>query len=282
MLTLKTTDSFDPAQTFLCGQCFRWEPLDEKTFFGTVGSLAAKVSCPDPYTVCIDASGGDEEFWRSYLGLSFDYADVKKELSADSHLKPCIERGHGIRILRQDPWETTISFIISANNNIPRIKKIISKLCELYGDKTEFDGKTVFGFPSPERLAKLELDELAEIRAGFRDKYIHDAAKRIASGEIDLKKIAAADDAVAKTELMKIKGVGSKVADCILLFSLGRYSVFPLDVWTKRILAEVYGAEEKTLSEFIPARFGKYAGIAQQYLYYFYAVEKQSIAETNH
>lgn len=280
MITLNTKDCFDPEQTFLCGQCFRWEKLPDNTFFGIVGDSAAKISCPDPYTVCIESGNSDCGYWERYLGLTYDSAAAKSALSADKIMQTCIERGGGIRILRQEVWETVISFIISANNNIPRIKKIISKLCELYGNRIDFDGRTVYGFPTAERLAGLELSDLAEIRAGFRDKYILDAARRVAAGEINLDAVSELDDAAAKAELMKIKGVGSKVADCVLLFALGRYKTFPLDVWTKRVLAEVYGVDEKKPEGFIAEHFGDYAGIAQQYLYYYYAIIKENTAKS--
>ncbi len=274
MIKLYNIDHFSLEETFLCGQCFRWEKDDNGTFYGVVGNAAVKMYYHDPKTIYVESSNPDLVYWSKYLNFSSDYNKIEEALSTDKILKTCIEAGRGIRILRQELWETIVSFIISANNNIPRIKKIISKLCELYGEKIEFDDKVFYGFPEPETLAALELEDLAEIRAGFRDKYILDAARKVASGEVSLGEIEKMNDVNAKKELMKIKGVGSKVADCVLLFALGRHKTFPKDVWIKRILNEVYNVEEKDMDSFVAEKFGNYGGFAQQYLYYYYAVVK--------
>lgn len=278
MIRLYNIDHFSLDQTFLCGQCFRWEKADDGTFYGVVANHAVKMYYHDPKTIYVESSNPDLVYWSHYLNFSNDYNVIEEKLWNDEKLRPCIETGRGIRILRQDLWETIISFIISANNNIPRIKKIISALCENFGEEIHFDGKTFFGFPSPEVLASLTTEDLAPIRAGFRDKYILDAAKRVASGEINLDDIKKMTDKDAKSTLMKIKGVGNKVADCILLFALGRYKTFPQDVWIKRILNDLYGVGEKDIPAFVENTFGNYGGIAQQYLYYYYAIEKMSDA----
>lgn len=275
MIKLNNIDHFALDETFLCGQCFRWEKEADGTFYGVAGSNAAKIYYHDENNIYLESSNGDLVYWSKYLNFSCDYNEAEKFLSSDEKLKAPIEAGRGIRILRQELWETIVSFIISANNNIPRIKKIINNMCRLWGEKIEFDGRTFYGFPAPERLAKLSLEELAPIRAGFRDKYILDAAKKVASGEINLPEIEKMGDRAAGDELMKIKGVGRKVADCILLFSLGRHSVFPLDVWTKRIVSDLYGVDEKNIPGFVSERFKNYSGIAQQYLYYYYAIQKK-------
>ncbi len=277
MIKLYNIDHFDLEQTFLCGQAFRWEKDKSGAFYGIAGNSVAKIYHHDEKNIYIESSNPNLVFWSNYLNFSCDYNTVEKELSHDKVLLPCIKAGNGIRILRQDLWETIVSFIISANNNIPRIKKIINKMCELFGEKIEFDGKVFYGFPAPEALAGLELADLAPIRAGFRDKYILDAAKKVVSGEINLNEIPKLNNKSAKTELMKIKGVGTKVADCVLLFSLGRHDIFPLDVWTKRIINEVYGIDEKAVPDFVQTHFGKNAGIAQQYLYYYYAIVKNNL-----
>lgn len=274
MIKLFNIDHFDLDQTFLCGQCFRWEKAEDGTFYGVVGNAAAKMYWHDEKTVYVESTNPDLVYWSRYLNFSNDYNKIEEQLSRDEKLLPCIEKGRGIRILRQELWETVVSFIISANNNIPRIKKIIAGLCEMYGDRIEFDGRVFYGFPTAETLAALDVEDLQPCRAGFRDKYILDAARRVASGETDLSAIEKMNDADAKTELMKICGIGSKVADCVLLFSLGRYRTFPKDVWIKRILSEVYGVGEKGIDGFVAEKFGNFAGIAQQYLYYYYAVEK--------
>ncbi len=277
MIKLYNIDHFSLDETFLCGQTFRWEKDETGTFYGIVANYAAKAYYYDKNTIYIESSNPDLCFWSNYLNFSCDYNQAEGLLAKDKSLVPCIEAGRGIRILRQDLWETIVSFIISANNNIPRIKKIIDKMCQLFGEEIQFDGKIFYGFPSPEALAALELSDLAPIRAGFRDKYILDAAKKVVSGEVNLNQIPKLNNLSAKAELMKINGVGTKVADCVLLFSLGRHDVFPLDVWTKRIIEEVYGIDEKSVPSFVTEHFGKNAGIAQQYLYYYYAIAKNNL-----
>ena len=274
MIKLYNIDHFSLEETFLSGQCFRWTKSEDGTFYGVVGSDAVKMYYHDPKTIYVESTNPDLVFWSRYLNFSCDYNEAENFLKNDENLLKPIEAGRGIRILRQDLWETIISFIISANNNIPRIKKIIEKLCFLYGDKIDFDGKTFYGFPSAECLSRLELSDLSQIKAGFRDKYILDAAKKVVSGEVNLSEIEKMGDEKAKTELMKINGVGTKVADCILLFSLGRHKIFPLDVWTKRIIGNLYNVEEKDIPDFVLEKFKNYSGIAQQYLYYYYAIQK--------
>ncbi len=276
MIRLYNIDHFSLDETFLCGQCFRWEKDSDGTFYGVVANHAVKMYYVDPKTIYVESSNPDLVYWSHYLNFSNDYNFIEQKLSADEKLRPCIEKGRGIRILRQDLWETIVSFIISANNNIPRIKKIISSLCEKYGEKIDFDGKVFYGFPSPEVISVLTPEDLTDIRAGFRDKYIIDAAQRVVSGEVDLEQLPKMSNADAKKTLMKIKGVGSKVADCVLLFALGRYKTFPQDVWIKRILFEQYGVAEKDIDTFVEQNFGNFGGVAQQYLYYYYAVEKNT------
>ncbi|MBR2452687.1 MAG: DNA-3-methyladenine glycosylase 2 family protein [Clostridia bacterium] len=278
MIKLYNIDHLSLDETFLCGQCFRWEKDENGVFWGVVKNHAAKMYYHDENTIYLESSNPDLIFWSRYLSFSSDYNVIEETLWKNELLRPSIERGRGIRILRQDLWETIVTFIISANNNIPRIKKIVSALCENFGEKIEFDGKTFFGFPTPEALAKLTVDDLKIIRAGFRDKYILDAAKKVASGETSLDAIQTMSDKDAKKELMKINGIGSKVADCVLLFALGRYKTFPQDVWIKRILADLYGVDEKDIPSFAEKTFGNFGGVAQQYLYYYYAIEKENIA----
>ncbi len=275
MIKLYNIDHFRLEQTFMCGQCFRWYRDGNGVFRGVVGKEAVKMYYVDENTIFVESTNPDLVYWSHYLNFSSDYNKIEESLSGDELLKKAIEKGRGIRIVKQEPWETIVSFIISANNNIPRIKKIIEKLCERFGNKIEFDREVFYGFPDPETLAVLSPEDLAEIKCGFRDKYIIDAAKKVASGEINLEKIHLMTDEDAKKELMKIKGVGPKVADCILLFAYQRHKIFPLDVWTKRILKEQYNVEEKEAEGFIKEKFGNYAGFAQQYLYNYFAVEKE-------
>ncbi len=260
---------FDSVATFECGQCFRWTD-DGDGYTGIVGDKVCRIKgmeliCPDE----------DNEFWREYFCLDFDYAEMKKTLlKSDLSLKECIDFGKGIRILKQPLWETVVSFIISANNNIPRIRKIIDTLCSMYGDEVIFEGKSYYTFPSAECLAGLTAEDLAPLKAGYRDKYILDAAAKFATGAIDPEKLDTLTlDEVEKT-LLSIKGVGKKVADCIMLFSLGRYEVFPQDVWIKRVMLDVYSVSENQAGSFAKEKFGEFAGFAQQYLFYYYRENK--------
>lgn len=276
MIKLFNIDHFRLEDTFLCGQCFRWRKDDNGVFYGVVENHAVKMYYFDENTIYVESSNPDLIYWSRYLSFSTDYNVIEEALSGDEALKKCISAGKGIRILHQDLWETLVSFIISANNNIPRIQKIIEKMCELFGEEIDFGGKKYYGFPTAQKLASLSLEDLAPIRAGFRDKYILDAANKVASGEIDLEKIKLMNDADAKAELMKIKGIGSKVADCILLFALSRYKTFPKDVWIKRIMENEYGVSEKEIDNFVSEKFGNWAGIAQQYLYYYHAIKSEA------
>ncbi len=271
MIYLK--NDFSPVHTFDCGQCFRWNQTDVKDeYIGVAGGRVCRVREGEVY--CPDE---DNLFWENYFCFDTDYGHIKTLIGGnDPKLKKCIEFGGGIRLLRQDVWETIISFIISANNNIPRIKKIIETMCSEFGEKIETyidipgNNQDYYAFPTAEKLSSLDISDLACLRAGYRDKYIMDAASKVASGEVDLDELHGMPTADAKKELMKIKGVGGKVADCILLFSLSRWELFPKDVWIKRILDEVYSVSEKDIDGFIADKYGEYAGFAQQYMYYYY------------
>ncbi len=248
---------FDVSKTFDCGQCFRFEKTEE----GWQGMAFGKfLTVTDGESIVLNGVS-EEEFqglWKGFFDLDRDYGEINLCLSKDPVVKQALESARGIRILRQDKWETLCSFIISQNNNIPRIKGIIGRLCEFFGDKTEYG----YTFPTAKRIASLSVDELAPIRSGFRAKYIMDAATRVAGGEIDMEHISTLDYESAKAELMKIKGVGNKVADCVLLFGYGFFDAFPKDVWIKRVIEKYYG------DSFDESVFKPYGGIAQQYLFY--------------
>lgn len=245
---------FDLGATLECGQCFRWDRQPDGSYRGTAGGKALCVS-QDHMEAAMD-----DPFWRAYFDLDRDYAAIREALSASSPvLAKAASFAPGIRILQQDPWEALCSFIISQNNNIPRIKGIISRLCEAFGEEME---QGVRCFPSPERLAGLEEEDLAYLRCGFRARYILDAARKVASGEVDLKALRTAPLAQAREQLMAIVGVGPKVADCALLYGLHRLEAFPMDVWMKRAMKEWFPGRK-------PEDFGPYAGIAQQYLFHY-------------
>lgn len=269
---------FDLSHIFDCGQAFRFNAQPDGSYLGTAYEKTVRISKQNDTIILHDTSMKDfNDIWYHYLDLDRDYSSVKMILAADDNvMKQAVEFGHGIRILNQQLWETIISFIISASNNIPRIKKIIELLCSNFGNEHVYEGNIFYSFPSPEKIAELTIDDLSVIRAGFRDKYILDCAKKVVSGEIDLDKINDMSTPDAKKALMSIWGIGNKVSDCILLFGMQRYDSFPIDVWIKRIMEYCYfnNIEQpiKTIALFADNKFGKLGGMAQQYLF-FYARE---------
>ncbi len=272
-LILENVCDFEPCHIFDCGQCFRWERQSENSYFGIAFGKALLIEKSGDSLVFYNTSIDDfEKIWRNYFDLGRDYGGIKGYLSKDKIMAEAISFGEGIRILNQEPFEALISFIISASNNIPRIKGIISRLCENFGDRISYMGKDYYCFPTPKKLASLSLQELSVIRAGFRDKYILSAAKAVASGEIDLERVKNLNSTDAKKEIMTLSGVGSKVADCILLFAFSKCDSFPVDVWIKRIMEHCYFDKKDTaitqIAEYAREHFGEYGGFAQQYLFY--------------
>lgn len=261
-LKLKNFENIDLVQTFECGQCFRWQKNSENSYTGIFEGKKLELSQLTPNTIILSTDMSDfKKIWYKYFDLETDYKKIGENITT---LHPILKKAYiecsGIRILRQEPWETLCSFIISQNNNIPRIKKIIKSLCDLFGDKIENSKEK--SFPSSEVISKLNLEDLEPIRSGFRAKYILDAARKISSKIVDFKKIKNLDYIDAKNELMKIKGVGPKVADCVLLYGFHRLEAFPEDVWIKKVMNKFFKNES-------PKIFGEYAGIAQQYLYHY-------------
>lgn len=259
-ILFKNVSDLDLAQTLDCGQSFRWEQQENGDFKGVAfdREVTARLNGGDFYI--LGGKEEDSELWSEYFDLDFDYAAVRGELSELSKvLKAAAGYAPGIRILKQDSWEALCSFIISQNNNIPRIKGIIKRLCENFGYKTADGGYT---FPTAQRLAKLTVDDLVPLRSGFRAKYLIDAAQKVASGEVDLDKIKTMPIDEARQALMTIKGVGPKVAECALLYGMHRLECFPMDVWMKRAMAVL-------LPELEVDDLGAYAGIAQQYIFHY-------------
>ncbi len=251
----------DLEQTLDCGQSFRWKKQSDGSFKGVAYGKSVSMKMQDD-TLYIDNATEDdfEKIWKDYLDLTLDYGKIRMEIS---QLHPVLEDASkyapGIRILQQEPYEALCTFIISQNNNIKRIKGIIDRLCETFGEKLP-DGEYIF--PKAETLAQLSEEDLAPLRAGFRNKYIIDGAKKVASGEVNLEICKTLPYEDARAELMKIKGVGVKVADCTLLFGMHRIEAFPIDVWMRR-------AMEKLFPNMKPEDFGCYAGIAQQYIFHY-------------
>lgn len=254
--------NFNIAQTLDCGQAFRWSKNDDEVWQGIAFGKLLRLKQDEEKIILFDTTKKDfEKIWLDYFDLNRDYAQIIDGISHNETLKNAAKYGNGIRILRQDSWEALCSFIISQNNNIPRIKGIVERLCENFGDKIE-GGYT---FPTAEKISLLSLDDLAVLRSGFRAKYILDAAKRVASGEICFAEIEKLSTDEARQKLMCIYGVGAKVADCAMLYGMGRLDAFPKDVWIKRALEVLFDGE-------LPEAATCYAGIIQQYIF-FYARE---------
>lgn len=259
-------------KTFDCGQCFRFDSVSlfgNKYEYGGVafGRYVVFAQNCDTEIIIYGATASDfEKIWAPFLSLDVDYEKIDDHIVSTigtDHMTRATKYSYGIRILRQNMWESLCSFIISQNNNIPRIKKIISALCKKYGDVVEFNGETHYSFPSAAKLKEVGMDAIFELKTGFRAKYIHDASCKVADGEIDLDKIKESEFDLALNELCKIKGVGLKVASCALLFGFEKTEAFPIDVWMKRAIEKHFGGE------FDHKALGKSAGIAQQYLFYY-------------
>lgn len=284
-LILTDIDYFTLKDTFECGQCFRWNVLPDGGYFGIAGNRALKITQSGNEIIFHETSMEDfESFWKNYFDFERDYGAVKETIAKDNIMKKAFEFGTGIRILRQQLWECVVSFIISASNNIPRIKKIVELFCENFGSEIFYMGNTYHAFPTPEQTAVLSVDDLKVIRAGFRDKYIIDAAEKFLSDSDMLEEnLLAVSSFEAKEILLRINGVGNKVADCILLFGLGKYDSFPIDVWMKRIMEYCYfnniPQDKKTIARFAKMQFGELSGFAQQYLFFYARENKIGVSE---
>jgi len=261
--TLTPNGSFSLRQTFLCGQCFRWDEMPDGSFVGVFGSTVARIWETDG-TVTVEANTPCADALSGYLDLSRDYDAIRNAVSIDAQTEKAAAFGAGIRILKQDAWEALCSFIISQCNNISRIKAIISKLCSAYGTPIPWNGEVYYTFPEAHVLAPLTAGELDFLKCGYRTPYILGAARAVAEGRLDLSRTAALTTDEAKAVLRTLDGVGEKVASCMLLFGLQKLDAFPVDVWVRRATETLYG------KGFDPkSAFGPYAGIAQQYLFYY-------------
>ncbi len=265
--------NFDPVHTFECGQCFRWIRQEDGSYDGVVRKKAVNIKFEGNRLFISNSTYEDfQNLWYQYLDLGRDYDDIKARLMKDEIMERAIKFGHGIRLLKQDILETLISFILSANNMIPRIMKSVEIISCLYGEEIHAGGRTYYSFPGVDELAGTNLERLEVCRGGFRCKYILQAAESVKKGDVDLYGLKYMNTPEARKELMKLPGVGPKVADCVLLYSGTKYDVFPTDVWVKRVMEELYFKREtsfKEIQEFASDYFGELAGFAQQYLFYY-------------
>ena len=256
-------DDFDLEKIFECGQCFRWNKDENGDYIGVAMGKAAKIRKEND---SIFISGTTDDFnniWFDYFDLGKNYSQLRKSLCIDDYMKRATEYGAGIRILNQDRWEALCSFIISQCNNIPRIKKIVETLCTCFGDETELDGVVYHTFPTAERVAKLAEADLAPLRCGYRAPYIIGAARAVDSGTLDLDALSTVSLDEARMKLKTLNGVGDKVANCAILFSLRIEDAFPIDVWMKKAIQEHYNGKLDTKV------FGGHSGLAQQYMFYY-------------
>lgn len=264
---------------FECGQCFRWNQEKDGSYTGVFQNNVLNVREEKSQIIFQGICEEDiEKVVTEYFDLDRNYEEIQRKLNkVDEPLKQSISYGKGIRLLNQELWETIISFIISANNNIPRIKGIIERISKQYGNQIEWREKEYYTFPSIVQLAKANIEDLRALGLGFRDKYVYETTQMILKQEIDLEKLQQEQETQKVREaLLRLSGVGPKVADCIMLFStLKRLDVFPIDVWVRRVMNDLYihnpqeeKVNKKEIEKLAKQKYGKLAGIAQQYLFY--------------
>lgn len=278
MIEITGIKDFDTDHIFDCGQCFRWNRENDGSYTGIAGNRPANIAFRGGSVLIDAADDGETGFWRNYLDLDRDYGQIKQTLaSEDEIICRAIEYGQGIRILNQNRWETIISFIISQNNNIPRIKGCIENLCRNFGESAGiFRGTEYYELPKPQVLAALDVNDLAPVKPGYRAKYIIETSKQIAADGGEAFLDSAFDENTSGDEVYEyltgLCGVGPKVANCIMLFCMRQYDSFPVDVWVRRVMNRLYGFDEsdtKGMKAFAADRYTNLGGFAQQYLFYY-------------
>ena len=274
---IKNCKSFKVKDIFECGQCFRWNEEPDGSYTGIFGHNVLNVKEEKDIVITGICNGDIEDICKYYFDLDRNYEEIKKTLSlVDDNMKESIKYGEGIRILNQNLWEMIISFIISANNNIPRIKGIIERMSAKYGQEIKFRGTSYYTFPTIDELSQASVKDLKDLGLGFRDRYVYETTKKIKEGKINLENLKQEPTNEVRKQLLTLTGVGPKVADCIMLFStLKRFDVFPVDVWVRRVMNDLYIHNEdetkvnkKQIQEIARDKFGALEGIAQQYLFY--------------
>ena len=286
-IILENVKDFNIKQILECGQCFRWERITDTDYIIVAYRRVIEVIQEGSTVTILNTNMKDfNEIWKQYFDLEVNYGEIKEELSKDELLRKSVEFGYGIRILNQDPFEMLISFIISARNSIPSIMKTIKKISERWGDKIEYKGNIYYAFPTPEQLKEATLEKIKETGASFRSKYIVDTIGKVNAAieaknngtlneelqQFDLEYIKSLPTDECHKALQNFMGVGAKVADCIMLFSMAKKSAFPVDVWIKRAMIHFYLAPDVSLNKirvFGRDKFGELSGMAQQYLFYY-------------
>lgn len=270
-LRLPCPDGFSPEESLFCGQCFRFTQEEDGTISGAAGNHYIALTHRGDSLLLEHCPEEDLPFWENYFDFSTDYNALKTLFSRDETMALACAFAPGIRILRQEPWEALCSFILSQSNNIRRISGIIDRLCRQFGAPIPGAPEGICSFPSPEILALLSVEDLAPLRAGFRAKYVLDAARKVVSGQVNLEFAATAPLPQAREHLMQIYGVGVKVADCALLYGLHRLDAFPIDTWIRKALARYY-------PQGFPEEFLPWQGAAQQFLFHYIRLAKRADA----
>jgi N-glycosylase/DNA lyase len=283
-IRLNPSNPFDLEVTLRCGQAFRWDKHDE-WWYGVVGNHAFKIRQARDE---LEFENTDAGFVRYYFGLHDDLTTILPQISRDDHMKQTVQMFRGLRILRQNPWECLISYICATYKNIAAIKQMLSKLSYKFGNKVRFDSMEFYTFPTPEKLAAASETQLRKCSLGYRADYVHETARTVCKNRFNIEHLQKSTYEEARAELLNFPGVGPKVADCILLFSLGKLEVFPVDVWIKRAVLRHYAehfpkelivkikendtltrSQYEKLSLFGRSYFGESAGYAQEYLYHY-------------
>ncbi|MEM3770518.1 MAG: DNA glycosylase [Candidatus Bathyarchaeia archaeon] len=283
-IVLEPSQPFNLDLTLCCGQAFRWEKFG-KWWYGVVKDTPLKIR---QISNVLEFENANSCLVKNYFGLGDDLPLILSEIAKDKHVEEAVKTLKGLRILRQDPWECLISYICATYKNIPAIKRILHNISKRFGEKTALEGYILYVFPTAEKLVKASPQQLAECGLGYRAKYVYEAAKRVASGKLEIEELKKEGYERARENLLTLKGVGLKVADCVALFSLGKLEAFPVDVWMKRAIARHYAnyfeeefirkisreksltrANYERLSSFGRSYFGVYAGYAQEYLFHF-------------
>lgn len=264
---------FNITHIFECGQCFRWNREEDGSYTGVVKNKVINVLQQKNTVEFNNINTDDYDIIKNYFDFDTDYETIKNTLNTDEIMAEAIKFGEGIRILNQEEWETMVSFMISANNRIPMIKKVIENLSVSFGDYIgNYRGKEYFSFPTAERLSAAPVERILECKAGFRAPRIKEAATRFLYEKDKIYNIKNMSYDEGLAYLKTYKGIGDKVANCILLFSMKHFDTFPVDVWVRRVMQTLYVSKETKdadIRKFAENKFGKYSGFAQQYLFYY-------------
>lgn len=281
---LLTHIPFDLDLTLCCGQIFKWEKKDE-WWCGVIEDKPIKIR---QINTQLEIKNINSNLVKSYFGLNDDLYEIKRKICIDKHIEKALNKFWGLRIIHQDPWECLISYICATYKSIPAIRKMLYNLSEKFGEKKIFDDNIFFTFPKPENLQSAKESDLLNCGLGYRSKYVLATSKKIFCNESIFEDLKELPYFQAKKKLIDLPGVGPKVADCILLFSLGKNNAFPIDIWIKRVILRYYSnhfskqfiskmstgraiatSDYNILNEFGRTYFGEYAGYAQEYLYHF-------------